>query len=64
MHVVHVLVRTCVLLSFPSFWIFVAMLSIETLGRGYLVYMDTGLLSTCIGDEFKPKIEELSRHDW
>ena len=46
----------CVLILFPSFWIFMAMLSIESVVRGYHVYVDDW--SPSVGDEF-----ELDRHD-
>ena len=53
--------RTCVLILFPFVWILVAMLSVESMVRGYHVYKDDW--SPSVGDELKLELEELKRHD-
>ena len=55
------LMCTHVLISFPSIWILVAMLNVESVVRGYHVYMDDW--SHSVGDEFVLETEELNRHD-
>ena len=56
------LMCTSVLISFLSVWILVAMLSIESVVRGYYVYRDQW--SPSVGDEFELEIEKLNRNDW
>ena len=55
------LVSARVFISFPSVSIVVAMLSVESVVRGYHVYMNDW--SPSVGDEFELEIEELNRHD-
>ena len=52
---------TCVLISLPSVWILVAMLSVESVVRDYHVYMDNW--SPSVGDDFELEVEQLNRHD-
>ena len=55
------LVRTRVLISFPLVWIPEAMLSVESVVRGYHVYKNDW--SPSVGGQLELEIEELYRHD-
>ena len=55
------LVHTRVLISLLFVWILVAMLSVESMVRGYHVYKDDW--SPSVRDEFELEMEELNRHD-
>ena len=52
---------TCVVMSFPSVWILLAMLSVEKRDSRLHVHIDDW--SPPVGNEFELKIEELNRHD-
>ena len=55
------LMRTRVLILFLSVQIRVAIPSVESMVKGYHVYMDHW--SPSVGDEFELGIEELNRHE-